>query len=97
MQVVNIRELKAKLSAYLREVARGETFLVTDRGRVVARLGPNAELAVADEEGALAAKLTRLGIRPPLRKRGHGDYARRGELGLPTPAIDALLDWSRGE
>lgn len=35
-----IRELKAHLSAYLREVKAGETVVVTDRGRPVARIVP---------------------------------------------------------
>ena len=40
-----MRELKNRLSAYLREVARGEVVLVTDRGRVVAELRrPSSEI-----------------------------------------------------
>lgn len=35
-----IRELKAHLSAYLREVKAGETVVVTDRGDPVARIVP---------------------------------------------------------
>lgn len=38
MIAVGIRELKNKLSEYVRQVARGETVLVTDRGTVVAEL-----------------------------------------------------------
>ena len=45
MRAVAIRELKNRLSAYLREVAAGEVVLVTDRGRVVAELRrPTTEL-----------------------------------------------------
>jgi prevent-host-death family protein len=40
MRAVGIREVKNKLSEYLRIVAEGETVLVTDRGRVVAQLAP---------------------------------------------------------
>jgi prevent-host-death family protein len=40
MRAVGIREVKNKLSEYLRIVAQGETVLVTDRGRVVAQLAP---------------------------------------------------------
>jgi antitoxin (DNA-binding transcriptional repressor) of toxin-antitoxin stability system len=35
-----VRELKARLSEYLRRVRDGETVLVTDHGVVVAELGP---------------------------------------------------------
>lgn len=37
---VAIRELKAKLSAYVRRAAAGEAITVTDRGEPVAVLGP---------------------------------------------------------
>lgn len=38
MRTVGVRELKARLSSVLRDVQRGESVLVTDRGRVVAEL-----------------------------------------------------------
>jgi prevent-host-death family protein len=37
---VGVRELKARLSAYLAAVQHGEEVIVTDRGRPVARLMP---------------------------------------------------------
>lgn len=45
MKAIGVRELKARLSAFLRDVQAGEVILVTDRGRVVAELrapGPTA-------------------------------------------------------
>jgi antitoxin (DNA-binding transcriptional repressor) of toxin-antitoxin stability system len=45
VKAIGVRELKARLSAFLREVQAGEIILVTDRGRVVAELrapGPGA-------------------------------------------------------
>jgi prevent-host-death family protein len=50
---VAIRDLKAKLSAYLQRAAAGEHITVTDRGRPVAMLGPLA--GVVDLEAATAA------------------------------------------
>ncbi len=38
IRTVNIRALKDKLSAFLRDVQRGDVVLVTDRGRVVAEI-----------------------------------------------------------
>jgi prevent-host-death family protein len=38
MENVGIRELKNKLSAYVRKAEAGDIVLVTDRGRVVAEL-----------------------------------------------------------
>jgi antitoxin (DNA-binding transcriptional repressor) of toxin-antitoxin stability system len=38
MKTVGVRDLKIHLSAHLRDVARGDVILVTDRSRVVAEL-----------------------------------------------------------
>lgn len=40
MRTIGIRELRQQASRYLRDVQRGETIEVTDRGRPVARLVP---------------------------------------------------------
>ena len=50
---VAIRELKAKLSAYVQRAAAGEHITVTDRGRPVAVLGP--PIGRVDLEAAVAA------------------------------------------
>jgi antitoxin (DNA-binding transcriptional repressor) of toxin-antitoxin stability system len=38
MRTIGIRELKARLSQVLRDVAKGDAYLVTDCGRAVAEL-----------------------------------------------------------
>lgn len=48
MATVGIRELKNRLSEYLRRVGDGERITVTDRGRPVAILSPPT--VVADEK-----------------------------------------------
>lgn len=40
MKTVGIRELKDRLSEYLRRVRSGESVLVTDRGEVIAEFSP---------------------------------------------------------
>lgn len=53
---VAVRELKAKLSAYLQRAAAGERITVTDRGRPVAVLGPpigQVDLQAAADAGWL--------------------------------------------
>ena len=40
MKTVGLRELKNRLSEYIRQVRSGEGVLVTDRGQVVAELAP---------------------------------------------------------
>lgn len=50
--LVGVRDLKARLSEYLRLVAEGNTLIITDRGRPVGRLLP-AELSLAERLSAL--------------------------------------------
>ena len=61
MRAVGIREMKNKLSEYLRIVAEGETVLVTDRGRVVAQLAPppaHAPPAISEDEASRRTGVT---------------------------------------
>ena len=51
MKVVGIRELKARLSEYIRRIRGGEEVLVTDRGKVVAELRPPRRLAPEARSG----------------------------------------------
>lgn len=83
---VAVRELKAKLSAYLQRAAAGELITVTDRGRPVAVLGPppgRVDLSVAVEEGWVTPA-TAEGLAPVRRLAG------------ARPVLQAL-DEDRGE
>ena len=53
MRTVGSRDLKTRLGTYLRLVRQGADFVVTDRGRPVARLGP-VETSGVDAAGRLA-------------------------------------------
>jgi len=53
MKSVGLRELKNRLSEYVREVRSGEGVLVTDRGEVVAELIPPGQ--GSDERGVPSA------------------------------------------
>jgi prevent-host-death family protein len=70
MRAIGIRELRQHASRYLRDVARGETIEVTDRGRPVARLVPVAGQTGLDElvaSGRLAlARGDALELGPPV-------------------------------
>jgi prevent-host-death family protein len=70
MRVIGIRELRQQASRYLRDVQRGETIEVTDRGRPVARLVPVPRSGGIDElaaSGRLAmATEDALDLGPPL-------------------------------
>ncbi len=58
MRAVGVRELKARLSQYLRDVQAGEVVLVTDRGRVVAEL--RSPGSAVEPESAVDRALRRL-------------------------------------
>lgn len=62
MKTVGIRDLKNRLSEYLRRVRSGEGLLVTDRGEVVAELSPPGHGAVDASVPAGLAALARRGL-----------------------------------
>jgi prevent-host-death family protein len=57
MRSIGIRELRQHASRYLREVERGETIEITDRGRRVARLVPPPQAGTVVEELIAAGRL----------------------------------------
>ena len=95
MTTVGIRELKNRLSAYLRMVRRGEAILITDRGEVVAELRQPASVPGTAAYPGLArharAGKARLGApnRPDL-------YPALKPF-LPPGAGKRLLDEERGD
>jgi antitoxin (DNA-binding transcriptional repressor) of toxin-antitoxin stability system len=97
MRTIGIRELKAHLSRTLRDVQRGERYLVTDRGRVIAELRlPGGDLA-ADTAPAEAARL-QMAASGELRvaERPRARYGRTG-VALPEGIVKNLLDQVRGD
>lgn len=77
-----VRELKARLSAYLALVKRGATVSVTERGLPVARLGPAAGRRRVDPGlAALVAEGTLSGVGgKPVGSRLRGTAPRRAWL-----------------
>jgi prevent-host-death family protein len=59
-RTVSISELKARLSAFLDTVRQGEEVLVTDRGRIVARLAPVSGEELAEGRRELLVRTGRL-------------------------------------
>jgi prevent-host-death family protein len=99
MRVVGIKQLKARLSEYLREVKRGEVFLVTDRDRVVAELRParTATLPSADAvQGALESLFETGEVQAPRLVKADWTWQPRG-AGLAPGTASRLLDELRGE
>jgi len=94
MITVGVRELKNRLSEYLRLVRAGEEILVTDRGEVVAELR-RPERDRAPSAGALAELVRRTGG----RMGGPNDRSLYSPM-LPYLApgeAQRLLDAERGE
>jgi antitoxin (DNA-binding transcriptional repressor) of toxin-antitoxin stability system len=98
MKAIGIRELKANLSRYVREVGSGEVVLVTDRGQVVAELrapGP----AAGRPETDLDRRLRDLGSRLPLTIGEPHDASvyRASPVQAPPGTARLLLDEERDE
>lgn len=81
MKAVGIKNLKNRLSEYVRLAASGEVILVTDRDRVVARLGP-----VGEEDHRKVQELPEEAVR-----RGWLTPAVDRQAPLPSPKPAALL------
>jgi prevent-host-death family protein len=89
---VPVRELKNRLSEYLRRVGRGEEIVVTSHGKAVGRLVPPKKRRAAREDA-----LTRLSALPYVRQ-GDGNKlrgaARRSTVAPGTS--DEIMRWVRG-
>jgi antitoxin (DNA-binding transcriptional repressor) of toxin-antitoxin stability system len=67
MRAVGIKELKNRLSEYVRLAAAGERVLVTDRDRVVAELiAPQPGTPATASDAALAEAVRSGWLRPPV-------------------------------
>lgn len=96
MRAVGVRELKNRLSEYLRAVRAGEAILVTHRGEVVAEIHrPGEQPADGDLPPGIAA-LVREGVLTPPRRGREATYRSLPPL---APGIDVLklLDEERGD
>ena len=94
MKAVAVKELKNRLSQYLREVAAGEVVLVTDRGKVIAELRRPSAGARLDFEQSLEP-LVAQGLL--LRGLPQDPRAYRKTRAILTRSSQALLDAERGE
>ena len=89
---VGVKELKNRLSAYLREVRQGRRILVTDRGRVVAEL-QRARTVADPREAAMTEWLESGEVRPPAREKGP---LPPPPVKLPAGTGQSILDELRG-
>ncbi len=96
MKLVGVRELKNRLSEYLRRVKAGEEILVTDRGKIVARLS-SAEPSAAESPYPILEAMIREGL--ATRGAPNNDpsvYPKMPGL-MKWEEIERLLDETRGD
>jgi len=91
-KAVGIRELKAHLSRYVREVRGGQEVLVSDRGRIIARLVPVEPPSESARLNNLLMKLSAEGkiVLPRTHKRVSRPSRRKKVKG--TSFAGAVLD-----
>lgn len=100
MRTIGIRTLKAELSRVLRDVQRGDRYLVTDRGKVVAELGPMSTVGAPESSATDEARsaLLRSG-QLTVSEKPHRAYGALpepgGALSSPEGTTRAIMDWLR--
>jgi antitoxin (DNA-binding transcriptional repressor) of toxin-antitoxin stability system len=96
MKVVGIKQLKARLSEYVRLAKAGETVLVAERDEIVAELRPaRRQTPFADRLEELLDGLAASGeISRAGQPKGDWTWRSRG-LGLPAGSAQALLEEMR--
>jgi hypothetical protein len=95
MRAVGVRELKSRLSEYLRMVRRGEEILITDRGEVIAELRQPGRGASEERYPALYlyARQGKVLLGEPNRPDVYANNRRIA----PDGTASRLLDEDRGE
>lgn len=94
---VGIRELKDRLSQYVRQVEAGDVVVVTDRGRVVAELWPPGRHDRRDIDPRLLEMERKGLIRLATRPHDPSLYRRMPYVDLGGMTIEDLMDEIRGE
>lgn len=95
MTSTGIRELKDKLSQYVRRIEAGERIAVTAHGRVVAELGPPARATHSGRRTRYDDLVAAGVVRPPVES---GDpLADWPTLRLPPGTAADLIETDRGE
>ena len=87
--VTGVRELKNKLSHYLREVKKGRSIMITERGKIVATIVPAQERATAEK----LQKLARSGL--GTWRGGKPKGASRSVVVKGKPVADIVLEERR--
>jgi len=95
MRIASITEVKNKLSAFIDRVRAGESILIVERGRPVARLEPPVSID-EDPDGRLA-RLQRAGLVRVATRRGPVSLLLKPppRMRRRVDAVQALIDERR--
>ena len=96
MKTVGVRDLKNRLSEYIRQVRAGEGVLVTDRGEVVAEITTPGQGASDPDVPAGLRDLARRGHATLATASGSGEYPSIPPASRKARPSAALLDDERG-
>lgn len=96
MRKIGLRELKNRLSHYIRQVRSGREIQVTDRGEVVAELVPPRHAGRGTDARKRLAELARRGLVRLGKPNDPRVYRRLPRL-VPPGTVQRLLDEERGE
>lgn len=97
--LVGIRQFKAELSRYLREVRRGSSVFVTDRGEVIAEVSKPGLVGRGTGRSSAAARLRAMEERGLLRPPARTDrtWTKGALVRLKPGTARRLLDADRAE
>lgn len=97
MRRASVTQVKNGLSAFLEEIKRGESVMITSRGRPIAMLSP-CDLGDLSDDELLADMVARGVARPRRRKLDLEWFFAQPRLKMP-PGMTAedLINWVRGE
>ena len=96
MKAVGVRDLKNRLSAFLRDVRAGETVLITDRGEVVAQIVPPGSHDTRPDIPPGIQALARRGLATLGAPNSSAVYKRYPRV-LKPGVLQQLLDEERGD
>lgn len=97
MKTVGIRELKNRLSEYIRQVRSGEEVLVTDHGEVVAEIGPPGSALIDPGVPPGLAALAKRGLATLGSPSGAKLYPALPRSRRRRRSVAQLLDEERGD
>jgi prevent-host-death family protein len=96
VKTVGVRELKNRLSEYLRQVRSGEGVLVTDRGEVVAELMPAGHASADTSVPPALVAMARRGVVTLGVPDDGGAYPQLPRTRRPKRTAAQLLEEERG-